>query len=108
MDHGITKIDDEMRIRMNNGEFSTPDEYRKTYTELYVNYKDVPNSEKSTFGQVAPFAIYVGTESKPSQGSKLFRQLINDYPNHPAYQSSGMNAHGASTTQLLVDQALKK
>lgn len=106
LDSGVTKMDDELRIKMMNGEFQTPEQYREANVQLHLQYKDVPNFEKSTFGQVAPFAVYVGTQMKPNQGRRFFNELIDANPNHPAYASNGMNAHGASTSQLMIDEAL--
>lgn len=98
LDPGITKVDDWAR-QLIMEEQADRERGREIYVELYKKNKNIPNSQICTFGQVAPFVVYIGTECTPMLGRKIFNELIDKYPNHPAYQQAGMNAHGLSELQ---------
>lgn len=98
LDPGITKIHKLARIKMQQEQPSI-ERGREIFLALFEEFKHVPNSQYHTFGQVVPFAVYIGTEYTPSLAREIFRKLIDKFPNHPAYSSSGMNPHGASELQ---------
>jgi hypothetical protein len=43
--------------------------------------------------------IYVGCEDDPWNARKIYNDLIDMYPNHPAYSHKGSNPNGASALQ---------
>lgn len=107
-DPGITLIDLVAQEELAARKPETADEARPIYKELHEKYEKMPNSEIRTFGQVAPFAIYVGSETTPDQGRVVYTDMIEKYPEHPSYQTAGMNAHGASTLQKMLDDTPSK
>lgn len=107
-DPGITKIDEIAKDEIvKRGILDDYEKRRQVYKEIYEEYIQNPNSALRTFGQVAPFAVYIGTECTPEQGRTIFKDLIQKYPEHPAYQYEGMNAHGASTLQKMLAESDK-
>lgn len=98
-DPGISKIDDMAKQALRDEDVTDIEQARAIYKEFHEKYKDYPNSEIRTFGQVAPFSFYIGTETTPNQGRKIYNDLINVHPDHPSYEAEGMNAHGASVLQ---------
>ena len=103
-DPGITIIETLAQQEIEERKPESADEARAIYKELHEKYMKLPNSEVRTFGQVVPFAIYVGSETTPNQGRILYTDTIKKYPEHPSYQGGGMNAHGASTLQKQLNE----
>lgn len=61
-------------------------------------------SKKSTFGKILDKEmIYVVSECSIRDGENIFKELISTYPDHPIYQRKGMNAHGLSLTQQMIE-----
>lgn len=103
-DPGITIVETMAKEEIKQRQPESADEARAIYKELHQQYMKLPNSEVRTFGQVAPFAIYVGSETTPDQGRIVYRDTIQKHPEHPSYQGGGMNAHGASTLQQQLNE----
>lgn len=87
-----------------------PDEFIPKGNEQVLNLEDgrelvandfvsriqyMKNSEKSTFGQVSSYEIYLASPCSPEMGLKTFQKLMQAYPKHPCYtnveKSNGMN-----------------
>lgn len=103
LDPGITIIDQMAQTAIKEAKTESKDEARVIYKKIHDEYINKPNSQIRTFGKVAPFALYVGSETTPNQGRIVFQELVKKYPEHPSYDSPGMNAHGASTLQSQLD-----
>lgn len=101
LDPGVSKIQDIVRERMIE-EDADIERGREILLELYNETKETPNSHILTFGQVAPFAIYVGTKCNPELGRQIFSELMEKYPNHPSYRDKGMNPQGLSKVQKMI------
>lgn len=103
LDAGVTKIDDLFQQHIAKNEIKDVDEARLVYKEIHDEYKNHPNSEVRTFGRVAPFALYVGSETTPNQGREIYNEVIKKHPHHPSYQGDGMNANGRSKLQEMLE-----
>lgn len=106
-DPGITIVETLAQQEIAERNPKNIDEARAIYKELHEKYMKLPNSDVRTFGQVAPFAVYVGSETTPNQGRIVYTDTIKKYPEHPSYQGGGMNAHGASTLQKQLNESSK-
>lgn len=106
-DPGITLVETLAEQAILEQKPQSADEARAIYKELHQKYMKLPNSDVRTFGQVAPFAFYIGSETTPNQGRILYTDTIEKYPEHPSYQGGGMNAHGASTLQKQLNESSK-
>lgn len=73
---------------------------REKLTDRLVSLKGIPNSQKSTFGQVSPYSLYIASPCKPDDGLKLYQKLIKAYPKHPCYRN--INEKGMSKTQEML------
>lgn len=103
-DPGISMAGELAEQRVVQEQPESADEARVIYKEVFEQYNKLPNSEGRTFGQVLPFALYVGSETTPDQGREIYTKLVAKHPEHPSYQAPGMNAHGASTLQKMIDE----
>lgn len=103
-DAGVSMVDDAFQSAMAENPDATMDEARLIYKQIFESYQDKSNSETYTSGQVAPFALYVGSETTPDQGRVIYNELINKHPDHPSYQAEGMNANGRSKLQEMLDE----
>lgn len=102
LDGGVKVSDYEFLKYCNDNNITDKEKIRKMMLEIHLEEEKKRNSETRIFGPVIPIYYYIGTPSEPSDGIKLFNDLINRYPNHPSYQVDGMNAHGASKTQQMI------
>lgn len=106
IDPGVTLVENAYllqaaELKKNNPEASM-DEMRELFVSIHKKYESANNTEYRTFGKVAPFAFYIGTETTPVQGRKIFNKLMKDYPEHPSYARGGMNGQGESTLQTML------
>ena len=76
------------------------EEAREKLTDKLASLKDVPNSQKSTFGQVSPYSIYIASPCRPEEGLKLYQKLMRAYPKHPCYRN--IDDKGMSKTQEML------
>lgn len=108
IDPGISLVDnlyliEAQKRQMEYGDKPVPmDEMRQLFIQIHKEHEHKANSEIRTFGQVAPFTFYIGTETTPMQGRKIFNELMDKMPNHPSYANSGMNGRGESTLQKML------
>lgn len=77
----------------------TIEELREKIANRMIEMESIPNSEKTTFGQVDEYTIYIASKCKPHVGFNVYQKLMRAHPNHPSYQ----NLHGGkiSETQRL-------
>jgi hypothetical protein len=108
LDGGIGKTEIKMKQIIQEKNITDMDALREIYSNLVLEESRKPNSETKTFGQVLPHYLYVGTKCTPQEGRDIFNHLINSFPNHPSYLGEGQNPHGASKTQQMIYQKLKK
>lgn len=80
------------------------EEQRQLLADFMAKEKGKPNSEVKIFGHCSPLYLYVGSKCDPLDGSRLFRDLISKYPNHPSYSLPGMNSQGASRMQEILKE----
>jgi hypothetical protein len=97
LDPAITLIEEIMREKT----YESIDEFRQESVRLHREYESKRNTEYRTFGQVAPFVLYIGTICKPDKGRRIYNEMIAKFPNHPSYQRDGMNPHGMSKLQKM-------
>lgn len=74
---------------------------RDKLTDMMVSLKDTPNSQKSTFGQVSPYSLYIASPCKPDEGLKLYQKLMKAYPKHPCYTNL-TEKHMSKTQEMLL------
>lgn len=103
LDPGVSKLNDIVYRRMIE-ENADIERGREIFTEIYTENKNTPNSEFYTFGQVSPFNIYIGTETKPSLGLQVFKELMEEYPNHPSYPKEGKSPNGGTKLQEMINK----
>jgi hypothetical protein len=97
LDPSVSKIDEIIR----QTKYDSIQEERKAIVDLHRAYDANPNAEYQTFGQVAPFVLYIGTACTPNKGRQIFNDTIKLFPNHPSYHRPGMNPNGISTVQQM-------
>jgi len=102
-DAGVSRIDEAFKITMSENPNASMDEARLIYKKIHDAFQEQPNSKIYTCGHVAPFALYVGSETTPNQGRVIYHELIKKYPDHPSYQAEGMNANGRSKLQEMLN-----
>lgn len=108
IDPGISLIDnmyliEAQKLQKEYGNDQVPmDDLRNLFIKIHNEHQDKSNSEIRTFGQVAPFTFYIGTETTPMQGRNLFNNLMDEMPDHPSYARGGMNGRGESTLQKML------
>lgn len=72
---------------------------RQLTIDMMKTNQNKPNHQTMTCGQTPPIYVYVGSETSPEEGRKVFQKLTKQYPNHPSYQAKGVNQYGESTLQ---------
>ncbi|MFF2531405.1 hypothetical protein ACFVS2_21095 [Brevibacillus sp. NPDC058079] len=72
---------------------------REDIVKYHREFQDKPNAFYQTFGQVAPFVLYIGTVCTPDKGRAIYNEMIDQFPNHPSYRAEGMNQNGMSKVQ---------
>ncbi|WPS85337.1 hypothetical protein SMD22_01535 (plasmid) [Brevibacillus halotolerans] len=97
LDPAISLIDEIIRQK----QYPSPQEMREDIVKLHREYQDKPNSDYQTFGQVAPFVLYIGSVCTPAKGRMIYNEMIEQYPNHPSYHQEGMNPNGMSSVQKM-------
>lgn len=97
VDPSVTRVDEIVRER----KYMTPDLMRQDIVKLTKEYEQYPNTFHRTFGQVAPFVLYIGSPTVPQKGRVIYNELMDKYPQHPAYTHGGMNQNGLSKTQAM-------
>ena len=111
IDPGVSLIDNLYLIeaakrQKEHGDEPVPmDEMRELFVKIHKEHEHKSNSEIRTFGQVAPFTFYIGTETTPKQGRIIFNDLMDEMPDHPSYATSGMNGRGESTLQKMLRES---
>lgn len=70
---------------LNKQTVQTPDESRQKITECFQSKLDLPNHERSGFGQVDKTYTYVASKCSPAEGLELHKQLLQTYPDHITY-----------------------
>lgn len=80
------------------------EQQRRVLADFFAKEKGKPNSEVKTFGHCSPLYLYVGSKCSPMDGSRLFRDLVKKYPDHPSYSSPGMNGKGMSRMQEFLKE----
>ncbi|MBP1309274.1 hypothetical protein JOD82_002294 [Paenibacillus sp. 1182] len=97
LDPSITLVDEIIRER----KYQSAQEMREQIVELERTFETKPNADYQTFGQAAPFVLYIGSVCSPDNGRQIFNEMIQQFPKHPSYQGQGMNPQGMSTVQQM-------
>jgi hypothetical protein len=91
----LLMIQDEHREELNNSK-----DWRADFARLIKRY-DMRHKthEKILMGRTAEDFLYIGSPDDMEHAKYLFRQVTNNYPEHPTYMKKGLNAFGRSKLQ---------
>lgn len=72
---------------------------RDKFTDVFLEMREMPNSEAAIFGQIDMHSIYFASPCKPSDGLKIYNKLMKAYPKHPCYTNL---TNGTNATQKMI------
>lgn len=74
-------------------------ETRELFTQEVLRLKELPNSQKGTFGQLDDYTFLVASPCNPSTGRNIYQKLMKAFPKHPCYQNV---TNGTNPTQRML------